>query len=93
MADAPTVHTIMGIDVGGTFTDFVLLDRASGQFTSHKQPSTPADPAAAVALGISAVLARASATPDTVRSCGFTTQSCRVRNSVGVRFVSVDLTT
>ena len=34
-----------------------------------------------------------SATPGTLRNCGFTTQSCNTRNSVGVRFVSVDRTT
>ena len=34
-----------------------------------------------------------SATPGTLRSSGFTTQSCSMRNSVGVRLVSVDRTT
>ena len=30
----------IGIDIGGTFTDFVLFDEASGQFTTHKTLST-----------------------------------------------------
>ena len=39
-----TVRFRVGIDVGGTFTDFVLADLASGGLTNHKEPSTPADP-------------------------------------------------
>lgn len=57
---------ILGIDVGGTFTDFVLLDRESGSLISHKQPSTPAEPAAAVESGIRAIVAQARTTADTV---------------------------
>jgi N-methylhydantoinase A len=48
----------IGIDVGGTFTDFVLLDARSGRLVHHKEPSTPADPAAAVEAGIGTLLAR-----------------------------------
>src|ERR671935_35911 len=43
----------LGIDVGGTFTDFVLL-QPSG-ITIHKRPSTPADPLLAVREGIAAL--------------------------------------
>jgi N-methylhydantoinase A len=53
----------MGIDVGGTFTDFVLLDRASGHLDYHKEPSTPSDPAAAIAAGANAIIAKAGADP------------------------------
>jgi len=42
----------IGIDIGGTFTDFVLFDEASGQFTTHKTLSTPQDPAEAVLTGL-----------------------------------------
>ncbi len=31
----------LGCDVGGTFTDFVLLDQASGRFDVHKVLTTP----------------------------------------------------
>ena len=34
----------IGIDVGGTFTDVVLLDDATGEVWSTKVPSTPRDP-------------------------------------------------
>ena len=41
---------ILGIDTGGTFTDFVLLDR--GQVTIHKVLSSPAAPEQAILEGI-----------------------------------------
>ena len=43
-------NTVVGIDVGGTFTDFVVL--RDGQITVHKAPSTPADPSLAILNGI-----------------------------------------
>ncbi len=42
----------IGIDVGGTFTDF-LLTRADGQFRTYKVLSTPKDPSIATMQGIS----------------------------------------
>lgn len=41
----------LGIDTGGTFTDFVWLDEA-GQFQIHKQLSTPHDPSESILTGI-----------------------------------------
>ncbi|MFN8593821.1 MAG: hydantoinase/oxoprolinase family protein [Thermomicrobiales bacterium] len=41
----------LGIDVGGTFTDFVLVDDA-GQITEAKTPSTRANPAEAIERGL-----------------------------------------
>ena len=46
----------IGIDVGGTFTDLVLM-RADGSTRVHKQLSTPADPSQAVADGLAALAA------------------------------------
>ena len=43
-------NTVVGIDVGGTFTDFVVLK--DDQITVHKAPSTPADPSLAILNGI-----------------------------------------
>jgi N-methylhydantoinase A len=40
----------LGIDTGGTFTDFVWLDH--GRLRIHKQLSTPADPSQAIVEGI-----------------------------------------
>ncbi|HTE83663.1 MAG TPA: hydantoinase/oxoprolinase family protein, partial [Dehalococcoidia bacterium] len=41
---------ILGVDVGGTFTDFMLL--VDGRLTVFKRPSTPLDPSRAVLEGI-----------------------------------------
>ncbi len=35
--------TLVGVDVGGTFTDVVLFDDASGEFVTAKVPTTPDD--------------------------------------------------
>jgi N-methylhydantoinase A len=42
---------IVGVDVGGTFTDFVVVDPARGSQLHHKVRSTPSDPAQAVVDG------------------------------------------
>ena len=47
------VKTIVGIDVGGTFTDIAILQ--DGKLTIHKLPSTPADPAEGVRRGIAEI--------------------------------------
>jgi N-methylhydantoinase A len=48
----------LGVDIGGTFTDFVLLHRASGATAIHKSLSTPNDPSRAVLAGADELLAR-----------------------------------
>ena len=48
----------LGCDIGGTFTDFVLLDETSGAFTVEKVLTTPADPSEAVDDGVGKLLAR-----------------------------------
>lgn len=52
----------LSIDVGGTFTDLVLLDEANSRVLVDKVPSTP-DSGAGVINGIQRVLARAGAEP------------------------------
>ncbi|MEM7407224.1 MAG: hydantoinase/oxoprolinase family protein [Pseudomonadota bacterium] len=47
----------IGVDVGGTFTDLVLLHPRNQRLTHHKVPSTPDDPARAIATGIGELLA------------------------------------
>lgn len=42
----------LGIDVGGTFTDFVLLDDATGQVNTYKCLTTPRNPSDAIEDGI-----------------------------------------
>ena len=44
----------IGIDIGGTFTDFTVANDA-GQIWLWKQDSTPDDPGEAIRLGLEAV--------------------------------------
>jgi N-methylhydantoinase A len=42
----------IGVDVGGTFTDIVLLHEGSGEVRIHKIPSCPLNPVESIAQGI-----------------------------------------
>lgn len=42
---------VLGCDIGGTFTDFVLFDPRDGSFTMDKRLTTPKDPGVAVLAG------------------------------------------
>ena len=42
--------TIVGIDVGGTFTDIAILE--DGRLQVHKLPSTPGDPSVGILKGV-----------------------------------------
>jgi N-methylhydantoinase A len=46
---------IVGVDIGGTFTDLMLQDEASGEVRVAKVPSTPADPSIALIDGLRAL--------------------------------------
>jgi N-methylhydantoinase A len=37
-----------GVDIGGTFTDLILLDEATGEFVIGKTLTTPQDPSLAI---------------------------------------------
>ena len=52
---------VVGIDTGGTFTDVIALDWATGRISTAKTPSTPDDPSIGFANGIEAVRAIAGA--------------------------------
>jgi N-methylhydantoinase A len=43
---------MIGVDVGGTFTDFFAFDDATDRIVLHKLPSTPGNPADAVIAGL-----------------------------------------
>src|SRR6478672_2588788 len=49
---------MVGVDVGGTFTDFFAFNDATDRIILHKVPSTPADPAQAVVAGMRELGAR-----------------------------------
>ena len=48
----------LGVDVGGTFTDFFLVDEATGETRTHKVASTPDDPSRAILQGLRALAPR-----------------------------------
>jgi N-methylhydantoinase A len=50
------MSAILGVDVGGTFTDFFLRDVVTDEARSHKIASTPDDPSHAVLEGLNALL-------------------------------------
>ncbi|MCC6887734.1 MAG: hydantoinase/oxoprolinase family protein [Hyphomicrobiales bacterium] len=54
----------LGVDVGGTHTDLVLLDEASGALMVEKVSSTPANPALGVLNGLQRFIARGTAPGD-----------------------------
>jgi N-methylhydantoinase A len=56
----------LGIDIGGTFTDFALLDEATGAVTGFKAPTVPADPARGVLDGLRALLAERGIDPGAI---------------------------
>ena len=48
---------ILGVDVGGTFTDLAIVRLSDGQAFFHKTSSTPDDPSRAIVTGIEELLA------------------------------------
>ncbi len=57
---------LIGVDVGGTFTDLVLCDTAAGRTEIHKVPTTPDDPSRGVIDGVRELCRRAALAPDAV---------------------------
>ena len=49
---------LIGVDVGGTFTDIVFTDTQTGSTIVHKAPTTPDDPSHGVIAGVSELCAR-----------------------------------
>ena len=56
-----------GVDIGGTFTDLILIDDSTGEMTVGKVLTTPGDPSSAVADVLSEALSRTGASPGAVR--------------------------
>ena len=53
----------LAVDIGGTFTDVVLLDTASGRVVVDKTLTTPAAPLEGVRAGVNQLLSKAQVTP------------------------------
>jgi N-methylhydantoinase A len=61
------------VDTGGTFSDFVYLDEATGAVTIAKVASTPDDPSRAIIQGVEGLLTRGVAPEDVAFFCHGTT--------------------
>jgi len=59
-------RVVVGVDIGGTFTDLVLLPGGRRPAASHKLLTTPRDPAEAVMRGVRELLAAQGLAPDEV---------------------------
>jgi N-methylhydantoinase A len=57
----------LGIDIGGTFTDFSLLDERTGELVGFKAPTVSADPARGVLAGLRALIAERALDPAAIR--------------------------
>jgi len=58
----------LGVDVGGTFTDLLLIEEASGQTYTAKVPSTPDDSSRGVLNGIERICGIAGIEPSAIGS-------------------------
>jgi N-methylhydantoinase A len=58
-----TIVPRVGFDIGGTFTDLILVDDESGSVTVAKVSTTPAEPADGVAIGIRELLDASAVDP------------------------------
>ncbi len=57
---------LVGVDVGGTFTDFHAVNTVEGRVVPHKRPSTPDDPSRAILEGLDAVMDEAGIRPGAI---------------------------
>ena len=57
---------LIGVDVGGTFTDLIISDSETRESAIHKVPTTPDDPSEGAAAGIAALCERSGTAPDAI---------------------------
>src|SRR5207342_2056401 len=62
-ADTTATDWRLAVDIGGTFTDVVLIDAASGRVEVDKTLTTPAAPLDGVRTGVRQLLAKAGVRP------------------------------
>lgn len=77
----------LGVDVGGTFTDLLLVDEKSGRTWSAKVPSTPKDQSVGVLRGLTRVCKQAGIDPKLISHVmhGTTVATNTVLTSSGAR--------
>ena len=78
---------LIGVDVGGTFTDVIYTDTGDASVHSHKVPSTPDDPSRAVLEGILGLCSRFDIAPREIQHIyhGTTVATNAVLESNGAR--------
>ena len=64
MSSGATPSYRLGVDVGGTFTDLLLINEATGETHSAKVPSTPADSSVGVLNGIAKICEQNGVKPE-----------------------------
>lgn len=64
MSDADRSEYILGVDIGGTFTDAVAVDMGTGDVTPAKSPSTPKNPIDGVVGAVSLLAEQVGTTTD-----------------------------
>ena len=57
---------VVGVDIGGTFTDLMLYDTQSGEVAVHKLRSTPDDPGVALIRGLREICATSGTAPSSI---------------------------
>ena len=57
---------MIGVDVGGTFTDFSVFDSTTKKLTHYKRSSTPEDPSLAIMEGMYQILEEQDIRPEDV---------------------------
>ena len=67
----------LALDIGGTFTDVVMIDGVSGALWTAKTPSTPKDPSDGFFDGVEKILRLAGTAPADCRQPSFTARPSR----------------
>lgn len=82
MADHNPRQLFIGIDIGGTFTDFVIFDQGKGEIITSKILSTPENPALAVISGMEEALEKFSGDPNPILVSAITHGSTVATNTL-----------
>ncbi|MEM9757449.1 MAG: hydantoinase/oxoprolinase N-terminal domain-containing protein, partial [Pseudomonadota bacterium] len=78
---------LLGVDVGGTFTDMIFADPASGEMGIQKVSTTPDDPSRGVIHGLTSLIAQGGISPEHLGQVfhGTTTATNAVLEAKGAR--------
>jgi N-methylhydantoinase A len=79
---------LVGVDIGGTFTDFVVAE--AGRLRIHKQLSTPDDPSRAMLAGLAALSGDAAAFTRISHGSTVATNAILERKGAKTAFVTTD---